>query len=103
MEILSHAVFPAERDDIAPQFLLASRGGYFGHVGSGFASIPVCRVDSLLQRIGMQVHALRAAIGPDDAGLDGGIASGQIGGVTNLCAQMDAAVIIEHGASDRSY
>ncbi len=78
MEILGHAVFAAERDHVASQFLLAARGGDFGHVGARLSGVPVGRVHALLQRIGMQIHALRAAIGSDDAGLDWRVAGGQI-------------------------
>src|SRR3974390_1259677 len=91
VEILSDTVLAAECNHVAPQFLLVAGGSDLSHVGSSLSGVPVGGVHALLQRVGMQVDALCAAVRADDASLDGCVAGGQVGCIANLRSQMDAA------------
>ena len=97
MEILGHAVFAAERDHVASQFLLAARGGDFGHVRPGFGrhpSRPCKRPAPADPDAGPPFAALPS--GPTMRACTWRIAGGQIGRVANLGAQMHMAIVVQH-------
>ena len=104
MEILRHAIFAAERDHVAPQFLLAAVRGDFGDVGSGLPGVPIGR-DRRLARSDRDAdrRSRRAPSGPTTRACTCRIAGGQVSGVANLGAQMHMPVVVQHRARRGSH
>src|ERR1700693_4593098 len=69
MEILRHAIVAPERDHVATQLLLAALRGNFSDVGTGPRSVPIDGIDTLLERVRMQLYRLRGAVWPHDSSL----------------------------------
>src|SRR5581483_277544 len=97
MEILSYAVFTAEADRVATDFLLLLSGEDFGDVGPRLFRGPLTGVDALFKRLRRQLEGRRGTIGREKPRLAASGAERSVFLVTDLDADGHTRIIRQHG------